>query len=134
MNSGDQGRPGSGTFLKPARLSVAVDEAVAIGRWSPHHRRSHSFPPCGGESCTRSSPVTTSISPCALTFTPATRSPAATTAFTTLVKSRWRNVEGARATSLFLVVGAVGQGAGALASLNPLSFRRRSRNQRNQRN
>src|SRR5262245_32048806 len=72
----------------PARLSVAVDEAVAIGRRSPHHRRSHSFPPCVGESCIPSSPVTTSISPCALTFTPATRSPAATTAFTALVRSR----------------------------------------------
>src|SRR5262249_48369010 len=85
---------GQGHFLKagapevPAWLAVTVDEAVAIGRRSPHHRRSHSFPPCVGESCIRSSPVTTSISPCALTFTPATRSPAATTAFTALVRSR----------------------------------------------
>src|SRR5215469_1130867 len=54
---------------------------------------SHSFPPFGGESCTRSSPVTTSISPCALTFTPATRSPDAITALTALVRSRWRKVD-----------------------------------------
>src|SRR5262245_23057784 len=77
--------------------------------------RSHSLPSWVGESCALWSPVTTSMSPCALTFTPATRSPAATTAFTALVKSRWRNVEGARATSLFLVVGALGHGASALA-------------------
>src|SRR6266568_7525513 len=57
---------------------------------------SHSFPLCGGESCTRSSPVTTSISPCALTFTPATRSPAATTALTALVRSLWRKADGRR--------------------------------------
>src|SRR5262249_25061677 len=50
-------------------------------------------------------PVTTSISPCALTFTPATRSPAATRALTALVTSCCRNVEGARAMGVNKSIG-----------------------------
>src|SRR5262249_7239421 len=62
--------------------------------------RSHSLPSCIGsvESCAPSPLVTISIAPfCESIFTPATLSPAATTALTARVTSRCRKLEGARA-------------------------------------
>src|SRR5437899_12150322 len=76
---------------------MAVNESLNVLGRPAHHTLSHSFPPCAGESCALSLPVTTSMSPCALIFTPATRRPAAIMALTALVTSCWRNVEGARA-------------------------------------
>src|SRR6516164_428052 len=79
-----------------ARPPMTIDIAMNVFGRPAHQRRSHSFTSWVGESCARSSPVTTSMSPCALTFTPTTCSPAAITALTALVRSLWRKLAGRR--------------------------------------
>src|SRR5262245_1163023 len=100
-----QGHPfEAGTPEVPAWLAMSVGETLHKFRRPAHQRRSHSFPPCVGGSCTSASLVNTSMSPCALTFTPATCSPAAITAFTARVTSRCRNADGGREVGLSAVI------------------------------
>src|SRR5262245_22088637 len=71
---------------------MTVEVAVGVLRRSPHQRRSHSLLP----DTVASSLVLISIAPCGSIFTPATRSPAAITALTALVRSLCRKAEGRR--------------------------------------
>ena len=109
MNSGDHGKPGNGTRLRPGRAqiktrtAIVIDKAVSVFRMLvPHCTSSHS--PGGGERLSWA--VKMMILPPSVT-TRCTAKPAFTTPLTALVMAEWMT---ALATRMTLFSAAPGSG------------------------
>jgi hypothetical protein len=100
MNSGDQGRPGNGTGLKPSRRNshrslpcLSIQQWVYGGFFT---QRPQSHCALYADCHLPHAPTTTTILPVLSTSTLATGTPAAATPLTALVTSRCRKMQGRR--------------------------------------